>query len=64
MKFVHVFLPNHEFFSRFFSGPRVAESLATMMGMGFSNEGGWLAQLLENVDGSIINALDLLQPSK
>lgn len=43
---------------------RVNESLTAMMAMGFSNEGGWLSQLLETVDGSISNALDLLQPQK
>lgn len=43
---------------------RVNESLHAMMAMGFSNEGGWLTQLLETVDGSISNALDLLQPQK
>lgn len=43
---------------------RVNESLNAMMAMGFSNEGGWLTQLLETVDGSISNALDLLQPHK
>ncbi|XP_031624754.1 sequestosome-1 [Contarinia nasturtii] len=43
---------------------RVNESLTAMMAMGFSNEGGWLTQLLETVDGNISNALDLLQPHK
>ncbi|XP_055303023.1 protein ref(2)P-like [Sitodiplosis mosellana] len=43
---------------------RVNEALTAMMAMGFSNEGGWLSQLLETVDGSISNALDLLQPQK
>lgn len=43
---------------------RVNEALTAMMAMGFSNEGGWLTQLLETVDGSISNALDLLQPHK
>lgn len=43
---------------------RVNEALIAMTAMGFSNEGGWLTQLLETVDGSISNALDLLQPHK
>lgn len=46
------------------SDARVNEAIAAMMAMGFSNEGGWLTQLLETVDGSISNALDLLQPPK
>lgn len=44
--------------------PRVAESLAAMTAMGFSNEGGWLTHLLESVNGDIPRALDHLQPHK
>ncbi|KAG8232766.1 hypothetical protein J437_LFUL012905 [Ladona fulva] len=44
--------------------PHIAESLEKMMGMGFSNEGGWLTQLLETVNGDISKALDILQPIK
>lgn len=44
--------------------PRVNESLGAMLAMGFSNEGGWLSQLLECVKGDIPRALDLLQPQK
>lgn len=31
--------------------------------MGFSNGGGWLTRLLENVDGDIAKALEKLHPS-
>lgn len=55
----HIFI-----FVLFLSDARVNEALTAMMAMGFSNEGGWLTQLLETVDGSISNALDLLQPHK
>lgn len=44
--------------------PLVNEALAAMLAMGFSNEGGWLTQLLESVKGDIPRALDLLQPQK
>lgn len=42
----------------------VNHAVHTMMAMGFSNEGGWLTQLLESVNGDIPKALDLLQPHK
>ncbi|GFG32783.1 hypothetical protein Cfor_10350 [Coptotermes formosanus] len=44
--------------------PHIAEALNKMMSMGFSNDGGWLTQLLESKDGSIDKALDVLQPVK
>lgn len=44
--------------------PRIAESLAIMLAMGFSKEGGWLEELLKSVDGDIGKALDLLQSNK
>ncbi|PSN41051.1 hypothetical protein C0J52_24827 [Blattella germanica] len=42
----------------------IEESVEKMMSMGFSNDGGWLTQLLESKDGDISKALDVLQPVK
>ncbi|KAJ9595531.1 hypothetical protein L9F63_013296 [Diploptera punctata] len=44
--------------------PHIAEAVERMMSMGFSNEGGWLTQLLEAKNGDISKALDVLQPVK
>lgn len=44
--------------------PHVNHAVHAMMAMGFSNEGGWLSQLLESVHGDIPRALDLLTPHK
>lgn len=41
---------------------RIQAALQAMLNMGFSNEGGWLTQLLEAKDGDIGKALDVLQP--
>jgi sequestosome 1 len=46
------------------TGPHIADAVQKMMSMGFSNEGGWLTQLLENKNGDIEKALDVLQPVK
>uniref|UniRef100_A0A1Q3FEN2 ZZ-type domain-containing protein n=1 Tax=Culex tarsalis TaxID=7177 RepID=A0A1Q3FEN2_CULTA len=50
--------------STFSNRPHVNHAVHAMMAMGFSNEGGWLAQLLESVNGDIPRALDLLTPHK
>jgi len=44
--------------------PRIQVALQAMMNMGFSNDGGWLANLLEAKDGDIGKVLDILQPVK
>lgn len=46
------------------SRPHVNHAVHAMMAMGFSNEGGWLTQLLDSVNGDIPRALDLLTPHK
>lgn len=42
--------------------PGVQTALLAMMNMGFSNDGGWLANLLEAKDANIGVVLDVLQP--
>uniref|UniRef100_A0A8D8AI84 Protein ref(2)P n=1 Tax=Culex pipiens TaxID=7175 RepID=A0A8D8AI84_CULPI len=48
--------------STFSNRPHVNHAVHAMMAMGFSNEGGWLTQLLDSVNGDIPRALDLLTP--
>lgn len=50
--------------STFSNQPHVNHAVHAMMAMGFSNEGGWLTQLLDSVNGDIPRALDLLTPHK
>ncbi|KAL1376030.1 hypothetical protein pipiens_017125 [Culex pipiens pipiens] len=50
--------------STFSNRPHVNHAVHAMMAMGFSNEGGWLTQLLDSVNGDIPRALDLLTPHK
>lgn len=58
------FLTNFLHSCRFSSDPKINEAIITMTSMGFSNGGGWLTRLLENVDGDIPKALEKLHPSQ
>jgi len=44
--------------------PRIADALDNMVGMGFTDDDGWLTQLLEMKHGDISQVLDILTPVK
>ena len=44
--------------------PKVAEALAQMKVMGFSDEGGWLSNLLKAKSGDVGKVLDVIQPNR
>jgi len=44
--------------------PRVQVALQAMLNMGFTNEGGWLANLIDAKDGDIGKVLDIIQPTR
>ena len=44
------------------SGVRVQKAVDHLKSMGFSNDGGWLTQLVESREGDINKVLDALRP--
>merc|ERR1712018_721402 len=44
--------------------PKVAGALAQMKAMGFSDDGGWLSNLLKTKSGDVGKVLDAIQPNK
>ncbi|ALC38980.1 ref-2-P [Drosophila busckii] len=49
---------------RYHTDERINAAVVVMMSMGFSNEGAWLTQLLESVEGNIPAALDIMHTSQ
>ena len=44
--------------------PKVAVALAQMQAMGFSDDGGWLSDLLKAKSGDVGKVLDAIQPNR
>ena len=43
---------------------KVAAAMKTMKAMGFSDDGGWLSNLLKAKSGDVSKVLDTIQPAK